>query len=476
MVLAVILGVALSVALSARQPKQYQASAALLFQDSTNLVQILTGVAPPQADPSTAADTNLRLVSLANVAQAAATSLSGGETEADVARHVSVAQQGQSGLVLVTATEPQAANAARVANAFASAFVSLRRQAAVSAVAGGIAQLQQQLKPRLAPSTRAELRSDLDRLRLVSGLQSGGVQLAQSAQLPSSPSSPTTKRNGVIGGFAGLLLGLALAIALEGLDKKVRRPKDAEALFGLPLLATVHRSKPLARWHRSGKALGPVDAEAFHRLRANLRHGSQQSAHSVLVTSALPASGKTTVAVHLAESVALAGARTLLIEADTRAPRLARLLEVTPDQGLNAALSSPRDVVLSNFVTQVPAQSSDARTDVEFDALLADPEAPAQPDLLDSSRMRGLLQTAHESYDFIVIDAPPAGVVADAVPLLHQVEGVIIVTRLGRETRGGIERLRGEMEKLNVIPRGIVANFARGEPSDGVKDYVVGTR
>jgi len=464
-VLVVVLAAAVAVGLSLRQTKQYTATASLLFSRN-DVVQLVTGIAPAQPDPAVQADTEVRLASLDTVAGAAARRLRHGETLQDVRSHVSVAQEGSSDLVSVTANAPQPAQAAALATAVASAFVDQQQRAATASITSAISGLRHQLLGA-APSQRSRIGGEIQRLQLIGSLETGGVQLAQPAQVPSSPSSPTTTRNGIIGGFAGLLLGLALAIVLEGLDRRVRRPEDAESVFELPILTSVRRSKALKGRHASLLALPPGDAEAFQRLHATLRYGPREQIRSVLITSAAPASGKSTVAMQLCRSAALAGDRVLLVEADSRAPSLARLLKASPGPGLASMLE--RDAPpLEDAVVHVPlVAESDGPS---FDALLVNPDERPAPEKLSSDRMRTLLLEAHAAYDFVVVDAPSAAVVSDAIPLFRQLDGVVIVARLRSEKSDEMQRLRRELRRLDVTPIGVVANFSR--ENSGVTAYV----
>jgi Mrp family chromosome partitioning ATPase len=195
----------------------------------------------------------------------------------------------------------------------------------------------------------------------------------------------------------------------------------------------------------------------------------------VLVTSAREGSGKTTVATHLAAAAAAGGrTRVLLIEADLRRPRLAALLGLPPEVGLSTVLAGDEPVEDTawdffripiggspngsgpNGASPLPSHSQHG-----FDALPAG-SSPGDPSaMLDSDRMRDLLLSAREHYDLIVIEGPPPTLVSDAIPLLKQVDGVIVVSRLGRESDPELRQLRDELRRFSVTPIGAVANFSR---------------
>ena len=80
--------------------------------------------------------------------------------------------------------------------------------------------------------------------------------------------------------------------------------------------------------------------------------------------------------------------------------------------------------------------------------------------MLESERMRQVIEEAEREYSLVVVDAPPVTTVSDAIPLLRQVDGVIVVTRLGTNTRVAAERLRDQLRNLDAPTLGVVANFA----------------
>ena len=168
-----------------------------------------------------------------------------------------------------------------------------------------------------------------------------GVRQVQRAEVPSSAVSPDPVRNTVIGAILGLALGIGFAIWLERRDQRMRDPRDLEAAFGQPILGRIPQSRKLAKSSPGTGALASPEEEAFRTLRANLRHVLEEgSARSVLVTSANPGEGKTTVAWNLARAEAASGAKVLMVEADLRRPVLARSLGAVGAPGLSQLLTA----------------------------------------------------------------------------------------------------------------------------------------
>ena len=147
----------------------------------------------------------------------------------------------------------------------------------------------------------------------------------------------------MVGALLGLAIGIALAIALERGDRRIRDPRLIEYVLGRPVIGRIPRSRALAKSGRSTSALPPAAAEAFRTVRANLRRQlNERDVRSVLVTSAIPREGKTTLVWNLARMEAAPGSRVLLIEADMRRPVLAHSLGANGAAGLSELLASAR--------------------------------------------------------------------------------------------------------------------------------------
>src|SRR5262249_12663954 len=142
---------------------------------------------------------------------------------------------------------------------------------------------------RLPPRERSALRDTLRKLAVLASLGPENVHLVQPAVPPSSPSSPKPVRNAVIGGLVGLIIGLALAFGVEQFDGRLHRVEDVERETGLPLLASVPRSRWLRRPLGTRKQTYATETEPFRRLASHLRHiASNRDIRSVLVTSTGP--------------------------------------------------------------------------------------------------------------------------------------------------------------------------------------------
>lgn len=457
--LCVLLVPASALAFSLIREKQYSASASLLFRDP-QLDQKLFGSTflAPSNDPDREAATNVKLVSLDVVAQRTERLL---PKVGSVSDKVVVAAAGKSNVASVMATDADPETAARIANTFAAQYIAFRRGADRAKIRDAQRLVRRQLDSlpvgELASARGRSIRQRSEQLQVLASLQTGNAELVERATAPSSPSAPRVARNTALGAGVGMLLGAMLALLLERLDRRIRDPKELEEIFDRPILAAVPESQSI---EKAGGALGTYSAEmeSFRMLRANLRYFNvDRDIKSVLVTSAAPGDGKSTVAWNLASAAGGAGARALLIEADLRHPRFASRLGFGPSKGLSTVLAG--ESAFDKAVQQIPvSQAANGRAPRTFDVLVAGPLPPNPADLLESDRMRDLLSEAEDDYDFVVIDTPPTAVVPDAIPLVPLVGGVIVVGRVGQSTRDAVVHLRNQLQNLDAPTLGVVAN------------------
>lgn len=458
-----VTGTALGISLS--EQKIYSSSAGLLFRDA-QLDQKLFGstALPPSTDPAREAATNVNLLGLEAIARRTATALGGLVTPALVASKISVSPEGQSNIVQVTATDHDPRFAARLANGYAQQFIAFRRDADRAKIAGAqqlvrtqLDQLQRSGQGRGANASTLQGRAD--ELGILASLQTGNAELVQPADIPTSPTSPQTRRNTAIAFLVGLLMGTALALILERLDRRITDVEELEAIYALPILGDVPESPDLAAKHPAALH-GFFVAEAFGMLQARLRYFNiDREIRSLVVTSAGPSEGKTTVAENLAIAAAGRGStRVLLLEADLRRPMIGTNLALARVPGLAEVLT--HGVGLNDVVQSFALEPEDQHTGVgkTLDVIVAGLTPPNPAELLESDKMADLLERLTAIYDLVIIDTPPAGLIADVIPLLTRVDGIIIVASVGRSSRDSAVHFRDQLVRLGAPVLGVIAN------------------
>ncbi|MGN6869079.1 MAG: polysaccharide biosynthesis tyrosine autokinase [Solirubrobacteraceae bacterium] len=462
--LCVVLTAAAAFALSKAQHKQYTATAQILFRNA-ELDQQAAGLqVVNQSNPQSQTDTNLKLATLPRVAAETAAALDHGLTQKQVSAAITVIQESDTDLAKVSATWTSPARAAQIANTYARYVIQDRQRADANYFASALGAVNLQFEA-LAPAQRsgvegADLKDRANSLQILSQLQSDEVALEQAATAPSAPSSPKVLRNTVLGAVLGLLLGLAVAFLLQRLDRRLREPTDLEEVYGVPLLGVVPESTALRQAQGAtdhGSELPPNEAEIFGLLRAHIRYFNvDRDLRTVVIVSAAPGDGKSTVARWLAIATATIGSRVLFLEADLRRPMAAKYFGIQREPGVAEVLVGQES--LATAVQRV-AFASRKETTISLDVLVAGGLLPPNPpQVIESQAMTSLLAEARENYDLVVIDTPPLVLLPDAFPLLRQADGVLIVSRLGENRRDVAVRLRETLAGVDAPVVGVIAN------------------
>jgi succinoglycan biosynthesis transport protein ExoP len=281
-------------------------------------------------------------------------------------------------------------------------------------------------------------------------LMFNNVRVVERPILPRHPVSPNVPMNLGGGLLAGLVLGLAAAFGREQLDRTMKTPDDVENEVGLPFLgllpalggAAEPAKGSYGRRRRRRKDAGkpPAEAtelmvherpmsgfaEAARSIRTNILFMSPDKPYrTLLITSAGPSEGKTTVACCIATAIAQAGRRVVLIDCDMRRPRMHRIFGVSNQIGVTTALIEATTLDELVHQTVVPNLS----------IVTTGPLPPNPAELLHSEAFARLIASLRDRFDCVIIDSPPVVPVTDAAVLSAAVDGTIIVFRAFQTTK-----------------------------------------
>jgi capsular exopolysaccharide synthesis family protein len=450
--------------LSKAQHKQYTATAQVLFRNA-QLDQQAAGLqVVNQSNPQPETDTNLRLATLPRVAAETAAALGHGLRQNEISNAISVTQESDTDLARVEATWTSPTVAARIANAYAQNVIENQQRADANYYSNALEAVNLQFKALTRAQQNgvegADLEDRANSLQILSQLQSGDVQMEQAAAAPTAPSSPRVMRNTLLGALVGLLIGLGAAFVLQRVDRRLREPSDLEDVYGVPLLGVVPESPALRQGQdlaQHANALPPNEAEIFGLLRAHIRYFNvDRDLRVVVIVSAAPGDGKSTVARYLAMATAMVGSRVLFLEADLRRPMASKYFWIQREPGISEVLVGQES--LESAVQRVEVASR-KETTVGLDVLVAGGVLPPNPSqVIESQAMASLISEARDTYDLVVIDTPPLVLLPDAFPLLRQADGVLIVSRLGENRRDVATRLRETLASVEAPVIGVIAN------------------
>jgi capsular exopolysaccharide synthesis family protein len=271
--------------------------------------------------------------------------------------------------------------------------------------------------------------------------------------------------------FGGLALGLFGAFVREALDKSVKSHIDIEQNLGLTFLGYLPKVSQASRPgygapSKGRRRRGAEDAnrsielsvhedttsaiaEAARGIRTNLSFMSPDKPfRTLLVTSAAPSEGKTTVACCLAIAMAQAGQKVLLIDCDLRRPRLHRIFGHPNDRGVTTLLLDRSELAKAVHETEVPKLS----------VLLSGPSSPSPAESLQSKAFQSLLEELSGTYDRIVIDSAPVAPVTDAAILSTRVDATVLVIRALASARETVRHGRRTLLDVRANLVGAILN------------------
>lgn len=312
------------------------------------------------------------------------------------------------------------------------------------------------------------------------------IYVVDYAIAPAYPIGPARLRTVFLALALSLAFGIGLAILLEYLDDTIRSTDDVEKMLHLPALAVIpslggftpRRFLPGGGSRGNGLELqknsigsahpelllgaGPRSqlAEAYAQLRTSvLLSTAGRAPQALLVTSSMPAEGKTTTAINTALSLAQTGASVVIIDADMRRPRLHQVFEIENGRGLSSILSSETSEAEVLSIIDQHAES-------KLYLLPSGPIPPNPAELLGSEQMRMVIESLRKTFTHIVIDSPPTASFTDSVLVSSMVDGVILVVHGGKSTRDLVRRTRQVLSDVGAKIFGVVLNNVKLNSKD----------
>ncbi|MEA2170430.1 MAG: tyrosine-protein kinase [Solirubrobacteraceae bacterium] len=436
--------------------KVYKAHSDLLVQavDANSTSVQVPGIIYQSNDPTRTVETVSRLVGSPEVARRVQAQLKIKGTPSDVLGKVSITPLAQADIVTIDGSGPTPQAAKNIADAFAKQFVDYRNEQLRATLAPRIKELQTQVGTDPPTSTdQTDPTSSYNQLRQLQSYNSTGdpsVSFETPAELPTSQASPRPMLTLAAAIIGGGVLGLVGAFGLQILDPRLRREEQLRLQFRLPILARIplerrRKARPLLP---SELSLGALDG--YQALRAALTTSRRDAiaGRVLLVTGPSPGDGKTTAAINLASTIAAAGKRVILVEADSRRPSIGKALDLTADVGLASVVTGRRYLVDA----LIPVGAEDSKLRVLLNS--AD-EAPAA-DVLSQLSADTLLLQAQRLADWVIVDSPPLNHVAETLALAQAVDDVIVVVRIGRTNSRDLMELAEMLAQSNIQPAGFV--------------------
>jgi succinoglycan biosynthesis transport protein ExoP len=469
--LGLVITVVAALAISFMQKRVYEGQAEVIVLEQQNSSAILLGSAQDQvaSQPDQAyVLTQAQVIQSSSIAQKVIRSLGLNTTATNLLKRVTATTDGQSNIVTIVALDGSAESAAKTANAFAETYVAWSRDSQIASLKASGDQIQQRMdaaqkqivaltnpKGGATTSTRsqlataealhASLASKLEQLRINQDLASGSASVLASAAVDLNPVSSSHTRDAGLGLAIGLLVGLGMVFLAEQLDTKIRSSAEVEEIYGAPVLGSIPTEKfdkkettRLTLVQRPGSSA----AEAYRSLGIGLEFVNfKHDVKTLLVTSAVPSEGKSTVAANLSVALSQAGSTVTLLSCDFHRPATATFFDLSGSIGLSDVLTGAHEI--SEALQQ--SESFERLTVVS-----AGKTPPNPSELLGSSRMEAVVGNLRESADWIILDAPPVLAVADAAAVTRLADGVLVVTRVGVTTREESKAARDQLANIGA--------------------------
>ncbi|WP_042341716.1 polysaccharide biosynthesis tyrosine autokinase [Calothrix sp. PCC 7507] len=314
-------------------------------------------------------------------------------------------------------------------------------------------------------------------------------ELIKAAVQPQAPISPDISRNLSLGLVSSLVLGLGIGFLLEKADNTYHAVGSLKEDIKLPVLGILPFDRKLqnSQYHALtpavpggkttvvnegqegisglssifGRQFGSSSnngrgkfGEALQVLFANIQLLTlERPIRSLVISSALPGDGKSTVAFQLAQTSAAMGKRVLLVDADLRRPQLHNLSDLNNVQGLSSVIST--NLPVDQVIQQMPGMNN-------LSVMTAGPILPDPTKLLSSEKMKQLMAYFHQSFDLVIYDVPCLVGMVDARLLAPYTDGMVLVVRLDKTDKSG---LTAAQDSLKLSPANILGIVANGDKS-----------
>jgi Mrp family chromosome partitioning ATPase len=455
----VVVAVATAAVWEKTRAAKYDATAQVLVSPVANdgtYAGLPAVVTANSADPARTLQTATSVVESPAAASLTAQQLRGNWTRKSIEEAVEVQPRGESDIVSVTGSAGGALEAARLANTYARAALSLHATLLGSEAKTQVRQLEhrESLLPGGENAAATQIATQLNALSSVANGHDPNFSLLQAASIPTSQTGSSKKLIVILALLAGLVLGVGAATAIEYLNRRVRDEDELLSLYPLPVLARVPPLPRAAREIVSVELIPPKVREAFRTLQVQLPPSTPEGGRAIMFTSASPRDGKTSSAVNFAMVLAAAKYRVILFDFDLRRPDVGRRLNVHAD----FMDLFRRDTTLDDLLVE-PRSAAGLRV------ISASPQRDVTPMLeAVSRRLPELLRTARELADYVIIDTPPVGQVSDALRAATIVDDIVLVSQPGNTDRIELQHTRELLDRMGHTPTGLLVI---GEPVAG---------
>jgi len=320
----------------------------------------------------------------------------------------------------------------------------------------------------------------------ISGIIEGtSAKVVDSAVIPSRPSSPSYKTNTLVGFLLGFVLSAGVIVIQELLDITIRNQEDVTQICTHPILTAVPDMASVSKGGYDykydrvktdiksgdhvpkkpvlmGANVSFAASEAYKLLRTKLQFAfaGNKSCRVIGLSSALSGEGKSLTSINLAYTLSQLNKKVILIDCDMRRPTLAEKLNIHKQPGLSSCLTGQSS--LQELIQYCGLKDEEQA----FHVVAAGQNPPNPMELLSSEQMKEVLDLLRESYDYVILDLPPVGVVSDAMAVAGMVDGILLVVRENYCNRVALSDAVHQFDFIKTKILGVVLNCTN-EHADG---------
>jgi capsular exopolysaccharide synthesis family protein len=304
----------------------------------------------------------------------------------------------------------------------------------------------------------------LQEASLSGGMSVSNIQIVDNAIIPDGPIKPQRAKNLLLALLLGLFGGISVAFFVEYMDDTIKTAEDVEKATGLPLLDIVPMTPAIDGPIFMLKSPESMTCESFRTIRTGIMLSSVDEVplKVLLVTSATPNEGKSTVAANLAVAMSQMGERVLLIDVDMRRHNLHDLFVINNNIGISDLIIDP---------TKLASAVQEINDIPKLYIITGGTLAPNPSELLSSDRMRILISGLRDKFDRIILDSPPLMAFSDSLVLSRLADGVVMVAWGAKTPRATIIKAVDSLKGVGARILGVVLNKIDSSRSPGYGYY-----
>ncbi len=299
-------------------------------------------------------------------------------------------------------------------------------------------------------SNRSSLFANLQQIRLTEVQSATTISQLNQAIPNTTPIQPQPLKSGALAAVVGFMVAAGVVFLIAYLEDEIRDPSELSQRWGIPVIGVITNfsasQEPLITL---SKPRMPV-SESFRSLRTNLQFsGIDAPLKTLLITSASPSDGKSSVAANLATVIAQSDKEVVIIDGDMRRPTMHKVFKLSNRLGL------------SDYFIRTPDKMTGVvkKTAVNGLSIITSGSLPPNPsELLASTKMQDVINLLAKHFDMVILDSPPLLAVTDALILAKSVDGVILVIDPKKTKRGAIQQAVEQLKRLDARLLGIVLN------------------